>query len=131
MLELDSPILSIPGISFTLGAMILEEIGDIKNFANPAKLLAFAGLDPSCYQSGKFITDKTPMVKHGSSYLRYALIQAAMSARRYAPEFKGYFDKKISENKHYFVAISHVAKKLVRVIFGLLKYKKLYVSQVA
>ena len=131
MLELDSPILSVPGISFTLGAMILAEIGDIKSFANSAKLLAFAGLDPSCYQSGKFTADKTPMVKHGSSYLRYALIQAAMSARRYAPEFKDYFDKKTAENKHYFIAISHVAKKLVRVIFGLLKYQKQYVSQVA
>ena len=75
--EINSPILTIPGISYTLGAMILSEIGDIKNFANPAKLLAFAGLDPSCYQSGNFNADRTPMVKHGSSYLRYALIQAS------------------------------------------------------
>ena len=129
MLELDSPILSIPGVSFTLGAMILAEIGDIMNFRNPSKLLAFAGLDPSYYQSGKFTADRTPMVKHGSSYLRYAIIQAAICVKRYAPEFMTYFDKKSSQNKHYFVAVSHVAKKLVRVIFSLLKYQKHYVQQ--
>jgi len=129
MLEIDSPILSIPGISYILGAVIISEIGDIKNFATPAKLLAFAGLDPSCYQSGKFTADRTPMVKHGSSYLRYALIKAAMCASRYAPEFKQYLSKKSAENKHYFVAISHVAKKLVRVVFSLLKYNESYVTQ--
>ena len=129
MLELDSPIISIPGISFTLGAMILAEIGDIANFQTPAKLLAFAGLDPSCYQSGKFTANRTPMVKHGSPYLRYAIIQAATCVKRYAPEFVLYYDKKIAQNKHYYVAVSHVAKKLVRVIFSLLKYQKLYVPQ--
>ena len=111
MVEVNSPITSIPGISYTLGAMIIAEIGDIKNFVNPAKLLAFAGLDPSCYQSGKFTADNTPMVKHGSPYLRYALIQSAMCVRRFTPEFGAYFDKKSAQNKHYLAAISHVAKK--------------------
>ena len=129
MIELDSPIISIPGISYTLGATILAEIGDINNFRNPSKLLAFAGLDPSCYQSGKFTADRTPMVKHGSSYLRYAIIQAATCVRKYAPEFISYYDKKIAQNKHYYVAISHVAKKLSRVIFCLLKYHKPYEPQ--
>ena len=131
MIELNSPVISVPGISYTLGAMILAEIGDIKNFRNPAKLLAFAGLDPSLYQSGKFTADRTPMVKHGSSYLRYAIVQGATSARRYAPEFRAYYDKKIAQNKHYLVAISHVAKKLTRVIFSLLKHQQDYVPQIA
>jgi len=131
MIELDSPIISIPGISFTLGAMILAEIGDITRFQTPAKLLAFAGIDPSCYQSGKFTADRTPMVKHGSPYLRYAVIHAATCVKRYAPEFIAYFHKKTAQNKHYFVAISHVAKKLIRVIFSLLKYHKHYEPQVA
>ena len=131
MIELDSPIVSIPGISYTLGAMILAEIGDIENFRNPAKLLAFAGLDPSLFQSGKFTADRTPMVKHGSSYLRYAIVKAAMCVRRFAPEFQVYYDKKMAQNKHYFVAISHVAKKLTRVIFCLLKYQKVYQPQVS
>ena len=127
--EIGSPLLTIPGISYTLGAMILSEIGDIKNFANPARLLAYAGLDPSCYQSGKFNADRTPMVKHGSSYLRYAMIQAAMCVSRNAPEFEAYLAKKRAENKHYFVATSHAAKKLTRVIFSLLKYDMVYEAQ--
>jgi hypothetical protein len=131
MIELDSPIVTIPGISYTLGAMILAEIGNIENFKNPAKLLAFAGLDPALFQSGKFTADQTPMVKHGSPYLRYALVQAAMCVRRFAPEFQAYYNKKIAQNKHYFVAVSHVAKKLTRVIFSLLKCQNNYKSQVA
>jgi len=111
--------------------MILAEIGDIENFKNPSKLLAFAGLDPSLYQSGKFAANRTPMVKHGSSYLRYAIVQAATSVRRYAPEFRVYYDKKMAQNKHYLVAVSHVAKKLTRVIFSLLKYKSSYEPQIA
>jgi len=131
MIELHSPIISIPGISYTLGAMILAEIGDISNFRNPSKLLAFAGLDPSCYQSGKFTAERTPMVKHGSTYLRYALIHAASCVKRYAPEFTAYFNKKSAQNKHYFVVLSHVAKKLVRVVFSLLKHHVSYQPQSA
>jgi transposase len=111
--------------------MILAEVGNIENFKNPAKLLAFAGLDPALFQSGKFTADRTPMVKHGSSYLRYALVKAAMCVRRFAPEFQAYYNKKIAQNKHYFVAVSHVAKKLTRVIFSLLKYQNNYESQTA
>jgi transposase len=128
--ELDSPIVTIPGISYTLGAIILAEIGDINNFATPAKLLAYAGLDPSCYQSGKFTATNTPMVKHGSRYLRYALMMAATTVRRSSPEFREYFDKKTAEGKHYFVAASHTAKKLNRVIFHLLKYNNAYKPQI-
>ncbi len=76
MTELESPITSIPGIGSRLGAIILAEIKTIHNFKNPNQLQAFAGLDPAIYQSGQM--DNTGhMVKRGSSYLRYALIQAA------------------------------------------------------
>ena len=69
--------MSIPGISYTLTAIILAEIGDIERFTKPAKLLAFAGLDPSTYQSGKYKASHTPMVKRGSSYLRWAILTAS------------------------------------------------------
>lgn len=120
MIEADSPILSVPGISFTLGAIILAEIGDISRFKNPAKLLAFAGLEPSTYQSGNFKAASTSMVKRGSPYLRYAILFAARLISTFDVTFKAYFHKKISEGKHYNVAISHVGKKLVRVLFHLL-----------
>ncbi len=120
MEHIDSPILSVPGISYTLGATILSELGDIHRFSSPAKLLAFAGLDPSVYQSGKYAPSSGTMVKRGSPYLRWALIQAARLVPRFDPTFGQYLRKKLSEGKHFSVASSHVAKKLVRVIFALL-----------
>lgn len=78
MLELNSPITSLPDIGNLLGATILGEIGEISNFKNPDKLLAFAGCEPSTYQSGKYTATKTPMVKHGSRYLCRALYCAAI-----------------------------------------------------
>jgi transposase len=121
MLKINSPILTIPGISFTLGSIILAEIGNIENFCNPNKLLAFAGLEPSTHQSGKYSANNTPMVKRGSSYLRWAVLQAALLVAQYDPSFKVYAAKKSQEGKHHFVVLSHVGRKLVRVIFHLLK----------
>jgi transposase len=121
MLKINSPILTIPGISYTLGSIILAEIGNIDNFSNPGKLLAFAGLEPSTHQSGRYSASNTPMVKRGSSYLRWAVLQAALLVAIYDPSFKAYAAKKNQEGKHHFVVMSHVGRKLVRVIFHLLK----------
>lgn len=129
MKDINSPILSIPGISYTLGAIMLAEIGDISNFANPAKLLAFAGLEPSTYQSGNFNAGKTPMVKRGSAYLRWAFLSAARLVAMRDSTFKEYCLKKKKEGKHHFVAMSHVGKKLIRVVFHLLKTNSQFVPQ--
>ncbi len=120
VIALNSPILSIPGISYTLGGIILAEIGEISNFKSPAKLLAFAGLEPSTYQSGKYTATNTPMVKHGSAYLRWAFINAARTVSMRDETFKTYLAKKRAEGKHYYVALSHTAKKLSRIVFHLL-----------
>jgi transposase len=104
-----------------LGAILISEIGSIENFTNPAKLLAFAGLDPSIYQSGQYNASSTPMVKRGSTYLRWGLMQAARLVAYRDETFFTYFEKKLSEGKHYYVALTHVAKKLVRVLFHLLR----------
>lgn len=120
MTEIDSPITSITGIGQRLGAVILAEIKNIHNFKTPGQLQAFAGLEPSIYQSGTMdITGH--MVKRGSSYLRYALIQSAKLLANYSSHFRAYLKVKMSQGKHYNVAISHVAKKLIRIIYYLLK----------
>lgn len=129
MKEIDSPILSVPGISYTLGAIILAEIGDITRFQNPSKLLAFAGLEPSTYQSGKFTAGNTPMVKRGSTYLRWAFLNAARLVSMRDATFSAYCHKKKSEGKHHNVAMSHVGKKLVRIVFHLLKTNTVFVPQ--
>lgn len=124
--DIDSPLLTIPGIGNGLASLILGEIGDISRFSSPDKLLAYAGIEPSSYQSGNFTATRTPMVKRGSTYLRWALIQAARHVAQYCPEFHAFLEKKISQGKHYFVALGHLAKKLVRVIFHLLSNNKSY-----
>ena len=126
--EHPSPILSIPGIGEVVGAMIISEIGNIHRFSNPNKLLAFAGLEPSIYQSGKFTPDSGSMVKRGSPYLRWALMWAARLVPRFSKTFGVYFDKKSAEGKHFNVASSHVAKKLVRVIFSILKNNSVFLD---
>ncbi len=117
----DSPIATIPGISFRMAAMIQAEIGDFNRFSSPDKILAFAGLSPTTYQSGNFISSKAKMDKRGSRYLRYALFISAQYVSMWCPVFKDYYQKKRDEGKHYFVALSHVAKKLIRIICHLQK----------
>lgn len=129
VIEINSPIITIPGISYTLASIILAEIGDIDRFTAPAKLLAFAGLDPSTYQSGKYNATHTPMVKRGSTYLRWAILTASRTVSMRDSTFSDYLAKKQSEGKHYYIAMSHVAKKLIRVIFYLLKTNTSFVPQ--
>lgn len=126
--ELHSPILSIPGISYRMGAMILAEIGDFERFDSPDRLLAFAGLSPTTYQSGQLTSTYSHMEKRGSKYLRYALFNAAKYVCHWDPGFAAYLAKKRKEGKHYNVAVSHAVKKLVRLIFHLIKANETYVS---
>jgi len=118
--SLDSVIMTIPGIGYINGGMILGEIGDIKRFSSPSKLLAFAGLDPSVYQSGNFEAKHTRMSKRGSKVLRYALINAAHNAVKCNKTFKAYYDQKMSEGRSHYNALGHCAGKLVRVIYKML-----------
>ena len=126
--EINSPILSIPGINYRMGAMILAEIGDFSRFNSPDKILAYAGLSPSTYQSGQFDSCHSRMEKRGSRYLRYALFNAAKYVCHWDPTFAAYLAKKRAEGKHYNVAISHAVKKLVRVIYQLEKSGQIYVK---
>lgn len=125
--EIQSPITTIPGMGFRMAAMILAEAGDFSRFDSPDKLLAYAGMAPSIHQSGQLKNCYAHMEKRGSRYLRYALFNAARYICLYDPTFAAYLDKKRAEGKHYYVALSHVAKKLVRVIFALEKSGKPYV----
>ena len=114
--HMDSVIKTIPGIGNLNGAMIIGEIGDISRFEKPCQLLAYAGLDPSVYQSGKFTAARTRMSKRGSKLLRYALINAAWQLTLHNETFKAHYDLKVSQGRRHYNALGHVAHKLVRVI---------------
>ena len=118
--------LTIPGISTRMGAMILAEVGDFSNFDSADKILAYAGMSPSTYQSGQLTSSHSHMEKRGSRYLRYAIFNATRFVCNWDPAFAAYLAKKRAEGKHYNVAISHAAKKLVRLIYAMEKSQQPY-----
>lgn len=119
--ELNSVILTIPGISYTLGSIILSEIGNIDKFASPTKLLAFEGLDPSVKQSGNFNATVIKMSKRGSKLLRYAMLRASGLIIWNSETYNAYYNRKLDQGKTHNNAVCHVAHKLTRVIFHMLK----------
>ena len=121
--------MSIPGIGPVSAAVIYAEYGDISNFSSPAQMLAFAGLEPGINESGTE-SHKGRMVKRGSSQLRYVLMNCALPLIRFDVTFAAYYAKKRAEGKPHRVAMSHVAKKLVRVIFALEKHNTDFKPQV-
>lgn len=127
--KLNSPITTIPGIGSVNAATILGEIGDIKRFSNPSKLVAYAGLDASVSQSGEYESTYNHMSKRGSPYLRRALFQSALRAEFCDPVFSDYYQKKISEGKHHLVATNAVARKLCHTIFAVLTKNEPYQLQ--
>ena len=120
---------SIPGIGPVYSAGIIAEIGDIHRFESQASVAKYAGLVWNQHQSGDFEAQNTRMIKSGNRYLRYYLLEAANSVRRCDPEFRRYYDLKFHEvNKfQHKRALALTARKLVRVVFRLLKDNRLYI----
>lgn len=116
--QVASHIQSIPGIGLFSAASIYAEIGMINRFENPDQILAYAGLEPSRHQSGNS-EFKGHMVKHGSSFLRQTLMNVSESSLLHNPVLYDFYKKKRQEGKVHRVALFHVAKKLVRIIFTL------------
>ncbi len=126
--QADTTLLSIPGISYTTGGIILAEIGDIYRFKSADALLAFAGLDPSVYQSGNY-EGNFKISKRGSSILRWAIYQSAQAIVKFDPVFREYYLKKKAQGKKHRNVLGHVTKKLTRVIYSILKNKSVYIIQ--
>lgn len=119
---------SIPGVGPVFTAGILAEIGQIERFHDESKIAKYAGLAWQRSQSGNTERQATPRIHSGDQYLRYYLIEAANSVRRYDPVFKQYYEKKYKEVPKYQHKRASIltARKLVRVIFTLLKQHELY-----
>jgi len=128
--ELTHPnLLTIPGISYTSAGLIIGEIGDISKFSNSDKLFKFSGLALRVYESGKYKAQNTKPSKMGSKYLRYALFLASNIIWQHDEVFNKYYYKKHNEGKHYYVILGHIEKKLLRVVYSLLKSGESYTSQ--
>lgn len=119
--SLNSPIMTIPGMSYIQACSILGVIGNINRFERPPQIIAYAGLDPSVYQSGEFTAKNTKMSKRGSRLLREALVWSAFNVCKYNTTLNNYYLDKRSKGLSHYAALGHVATKLTRIIFKLLK----------
>lgn len=119
---------SIPGIGPVYAAGILAEIGQIDRFDNEAKLAKYAGLSWKEKQSGNYASDNTPLKRTGNAYLRYYFVEAANRVRIQDPVFGKYYQRKYKEVKRTPSkrALVLTARKLIRVIFFLLKNHQIY-----
>jgi transposase len=127
MQQIPQFITSIPGIGPVTGPAILSEIGDIQRFETPKKLVAYAGLDASVYQTGQFEASVAHISKRGSPYLRHALWQAAIVAAQYDPDLLAFYQTKRKQGKHHNVVIGAVCRKLVARVFIVLKEQRPYI----
>ncbi|WP_087975006.1 IS110 family transposase [Oceanobacillus rekensis] len=130
---------SIPGIGEKIAATIISEIGEIDRFNNAKKLVAFAGVDPSVYSSGKFTASVNRITKRGSNRLRHALYMAVQSGIRDSRKKKTtdeiiarnkrlreFYDKKREEGKPFRVAVIACVNKLLHWIYALLKSRSTF-----
>ena len=124
--EVGALLQSIPGIGPVCAATIAAEVGDPDRFDEPKKLVAYAGMDSTKSQSGKFDGDEQHMSKRGSAPLRNALMTAADGARRSDPYFGDYYDSLRARGKHHYVAVSGCARKLCGVILAVLREHRPY-----
>jgi transposase len=127
MQQIPQYITSIPGVGPVTGAAILAEIGDIQRFETVDKLVAYAGIDATVYQTGQFEASEAHMSKRGSPYLRHALWLAATAALLHDPSLQEYYQKKRKEGKHHGTALGAVCRKLLARIFVVLKEQRAYV----
>lgn len=116
---------TIPGVGGITAATILAEIEDAGKFPTDHQLTAYAGLDASVFESGKFKASKNKISKRGSGHLRRALVQAAKAGIRKTkkgplnPLLNDYYSKKVAEGKPKMVALVATANKLLRIIYGM------------
>jgi len=113
---------TIPGVGDKLAAVLAAEIGDASQFETPKQLVAYAGLDPGVYSSGKFTTSSNRISKRDSKRLRRALYLAAQCGLRNGANkrLKAYFEKKRKEGKPYKVVVVACANKLLHHIHAIL-----------
>lgn len=124
----DTQLTTITGIGPTLAAVILSEIGgDIRRFSSPAKLAAYAGVDPTVKQSGDFFGSRMKMSKRGSPYLRRAIWLASTVAAFKDPAIHALYERKRAEGKDHMTVIGHVCRKMISIIFAVLRDNTPYV----
>lgn len=122
---------TIPGIGETSARILIAEIPDIRQFKNARQLAAFAGLTPYQRQSGTSVNGKTRLSKMGSSRLRRALYMPALVAKKFNPIIIAFSKNLIEKGKSKMTVVGAAMRKLLHIIFGVLKHEKQFVEKYA
>lgn len=125
MLEDFEIITSIDGINKRTATTFLAEVGCIGNYASHKKLIAFAGIDPTVYQSGKF-EGASRISKRGNRHLRRVIWMMTTCVIQHNATFRAYFMKKRTEGQPFKKAVFATAHKLIRVIFAMLTQRTMF-----
>ncbi len=125
--ELNTHIMSVPGIGILTAGIVLGELGNLSRFSSHNQLTAFAGLDPSIKESGR--SSKTGRIsKRGSPMLRQALYHAALSASRVNPVCQQLYQRLRAKGKHHKVCMVAVARKLLHIAYSVeINHRDFYV----
>lgn len=113
---------SIKGISQKTASTFLAELGPISNYASYRKVIAYAGIDPSVYQSGKY-EGSGKISKRGNRHLRRVIWLMTVRTIQFSKWFKAYYQKKRDAGQPYKKAVIATAHKLVRVIYSMLTHR--------
>ena len=118
---------SVPGISITAATTILAELGDVRDFSTASRLVSWAGLAPSVYQSADTqVCGK--ITKQGSKSLRWILVQAAQAASRTTGTVFSSFFRRIAYRRGRNKAIVALARKILSILWHLLVNRESYVE---
>ena len=128
-LQLNSPILSIPGISHFSGTSILAELGDLHNYSTASQIIKFAGVSPYKHKSSQYEAQHSAITKKGSRYLRKTLYQVILPVIKLNPVFHAYYRHKLSQGKGHRCAQGHCVRKLLRIIYHLVTTNQRFDSE--
>ena len=117
-------LVTIPGIAVRTACLVLAEVGDPRRFLSARKLVAFAGLTPSRFESGSSVKKRSQISRLGSAHLRHILYMPCLAAIRFNPIINDFFSQLVKRGKHKKVAVIACMAKLLKIIFGVLSHQK-------
>lgn len=129
---LDYQLETMPGIELVTASALIAEIGDVRRFPNANKLARFAGIAPVYFGSGG--KGKTHKSKQGNRALHALFYNLAVQQVQVAkgrklprnPVFHAYYQKKLKEGKTKGQALVCIMRRLVNIVYGMMKYKTAY-----
>lgn len=118
---------SIPGVGKQTAYHLICTTNGFKNFSNWRKLACYAGVAPFEYSSGSSIRGKTKVNHYADKQLKSLLNMCALSCKKYDPQMKTYFNKKVKEGKNKMLVLNNIRCKILSRVFAVINRQTPYV----